>query len=215
MSTSLKKTTQVIGTVFERTEKILDDAGLLGNSDVAMQLAAYRNYNVDADQLLQVSGWEQNPLALRQFLFGLKVNGGWGNEAIEVALHRANTEKDVSQVILIGDAPANSPDEVASKRNSKGERYWSKFPEFAKSTTAAAELQKLKEKGIPVHAFFIDPRAKNFFRHAAQMTGGRCEFLDIEKASRADQLTNLVSEELLRRVGGDDLVNTYRATFCK
>lgn len=45
---------------------------------------------------------------------------GWGNEAIEVALQAINREEGlISQVILIGDAGYNTPQEVITKRAQK------------------------------------------------------------------------------------------------
>eukprot|EP00043_Microstomoeca_roanoka_P004303 m.48881 g.48881 ORF g.48881 m.48881 type:complete len:2810 (-) comp12432_c0_seq1:42-8471(-) len=213
MGTNLAKTIQVIGIVFDRIGEILKQQNIQ-DGDFAIQIVAFRNYNSPAQELLQVSGWEQNPLNLRQFLSSLQVAGGWGREAIEVALQRANKEENVSQIILIGDAPANTPQDIKRKRSDRGEAYWTKH-KFGDVTDADTELNILAQNGIPVHAFYIAERAKEFFQHVATRTNGRHEFLDIEASTGADQLTNLVSEELLRRMGGDKLVDTYRATFCK
>ena len=41
----------------------------------------------------------------------ISASGGWGNEAIEIGLQHANKEQmldELSQVILIGDAAANT-----------------------------------------------------------------------------------------------------------
>jgi hypothetical protein len=42
----------------------------------------------------------------------VKPKGGLGHEAIEVCLQAINNQLDVSQVILIGDAPWNTDKEV-------------------------------------------------------------------------------------------------------
>jgi hypothetical protein len=80
-----------------------------------MQIAGYRNYNVEESLLLEVSNWESKPEKMRQdFLNKLKVNGGLGLEAIEIGLAHANYELKndngipLSMVIIIGDAPPNT-----------------------------------------------------------------------------------------------------------
>ena len=45
------------------------------------------------------------------------MDGGWGAEAIEIEFFHATREKDLSQIILIGDAPPNTFEEVKYKRN--------------------------------------------------------------------------------------------------
>jgi hypothetical protein len=52
---------------------------------------------------LQQSTWETKPQTLINFLWAIKTEGGWGNEAIVIGLFQANQEKNLSQVILIGD----------------------------------------------------------------------------------------------------------------
>ena len=72
--------------------------------------------------------WNTKASNLRAFMDTISPEGGWDNEAIEVGLWHAVNESEmqdsISQVILIGDAPANSQDEVTQKRASFGENYW-------------------------------------------------------------------------------------------
>ncbi|ETO06651.1 hypothetical protein RFI_30741, partial [Reticulomyxa filosa] len=160
---------------------------------------------------------------------------GDGNEAIEVVLAYVNRELktyDVSQVILIGDAPPNTQREVEEKRrNSRhgtnsetsiwpynGENYWKNTKLFSRLTYFKDELRQLRDFNIPVHAFFICERAEQSFRKIACATNGRCEKLDINSEKGSDQLTNLVSEEVLRNIGGskgDTLVDAYKKKFSK
>jgi len=130
--------------------------------------------------------------------------GGLGNEAIELGLWHANHEAEkegVSQVILIGDAPPNTIDEVKSKRAAyKGEDYW-KNTKFRTPTHYSEQVEKLRNQGILVHAFYVDERAETSFKEIASKTGGRCEFLDINSPAGAQALTNLVTEEILRNIG--------------
>jgi hypothetical protein len=45
---------------------------------------------------------------LKNFLDKVKASGGNGNEALEVLFQRLNKEEKLHQVIIIGDAAANS-----------------------------------------------------------------------------------------------------------
>ncbi|CAF1573592.1 unnamed protein product [Didymodactylos carnosus] len=151
----------------------------------------------------------------------IEVEGGWGNEAIEIGLWHANRENErenITQVILIGDAPPNTKNEVNEKKQRYGQSFWEKT-KFAQSTYYEDELAKLKVDGIPVHAFFVEQRAEESFKKIAKETGGRCEMLDINSSSGSEMLTDLVTEEILRNVGGslkgDALVEAYRNKFGK
>ena len=142
----------------------------------------YRNYSNQEDEILHASPWETKPENLRNFMDKIWPLGGLGNEAIELGLWHANHEAEkegVSQVILIGDAPPNTIDEVKSKRAAyKGEDYW-KNTKFRTPTHYSEQVEKLRNQGILVHAFYVDERAETSFKEIASKTGGRCEFLDI------------------------------------
>ncbi|CAF4780533.1 unnamed protein product, partial [Rotaria sp. Silwood1] len=142
-------------------------------------------------------------------------------EAIEIGLWHANQENErenITQVILIGDAPPNTKDEVKEKRNGFQETYW-KGTKFSKPTYYQDELDKLKAHSIPVHAFFVEQRAETVFKQIAQQTGGRGEMLNINSSSGSQMLTDLVTEEILRNVGGttkgNALVEAYRNRYQK
>jgi predicted GTPase len=224
MSHLLQKSKNTVGVMFERASAVLKEHGLPADS-FEMQFVVYRNYNSREDDILQASPWETKPEVLRSFMDKVSASGGCGdsiNEAIEVGLFHANREAEtgqVSQVILIGDAPANSQQEITQRRQSFfTEAYWKKS-KFAEAAHFKTEVSKLADKGIPVHAFFVASSASTNFKEIANDTGGRCESLDINSASGADTLTNLVTEEVLRNVGGEaqgeTLVATYRSKFSK
>ena len=60
-----------------------------------------------------MSPFSNNASDLVTFLGGINVDGGWGNEALEVLYnHCLNNEKDVSEILIIGDAACNSEKEV-------------------------------------------------------------------------------------------------------
>ncbi|ETO34262.1 hypothetical protein RFI_02831, partial [Reticulomyxa filosa] len=207
-----------------RISTILKENGESSNS-FEMQFVVYRNYDAPADMLLQTSTWESKPENLRNFMESIKADYGWGNEAIEIGLAHVNKETEkgsVSQVILIGDAPANTKQEVTEKRedleNGLGEDYWKKTKLFSNPTYYEDELAHLKEYSIPVHTFYVDQKAQQNFLQIATITEGRCEKLDINSQRGSSQLTDLVSEEVLRKVGGlkgGVLVEAYRAKFSK
>ncbi|ETO12035.1 hypothetical protein RFI_25340 [Reticulomyxa filosa] len=220
MSHLLQKVKTTVGTMFSRIAQILEDKGASSNG-FEMQFVVYRNYNAPEDMILQVSPWEVKPDNLRNFMEMIESDYGMGNEAIEVGLAYVNRESSklpVSQIILIGDSPANTQYEVTEKRQKiRGEQYWKNTALFSKPTYYENELQLLKQNHIIVHAYFVDDEAETNFKEIADATGGRCEKLDINSPKGSTQLTDLVAEEVLRNAGGDkgdELVKAYRAKFC-
>lgn len=81
-----------------------------------MQIVLYRNYNSSVNELLQKSTFDNQGDSLKEFIKNSRVSGGWGNEAIEVGLQYINTLSDVEQIIIIGDAAGNEPNEIKLKR---------------------------------------------------------------------------------------------------
>lgn len=79
------------------------------------------------------------------------------------------------------------------------------------------ELETLREKKIPVHAFYVVENAKASFERIATLTGGKSDMLDISSKKGSEVLTNLVTIEILRNIGGaqrgNDLVNAYKTKF--
>ena len=218
MSSLLSAAKETVCTMFERASDILTDRQLPSNT-FQMQIAVYRNYNSTESKILQASPWETKASNLREFLNRIGPEGGMGAEAIEIGLWHAVKESEmedsISQVILIGDAPANTRLEVSQKRASFGEEYWEKT-RFGKPTYYEHELQKLKEKHIPVHAFYLTSYAKHNFRQIASETRGRCEQLIIQSSEGAESLTNFVTEEVLRKAAGaqgDAAVELYRTRY--
>jgi hypothetical protein len=47
----------------------------------------------------------------------VNVSGGWGNEAIELVYNKVKHMEGVDQLIIIGDARANTSDEIILKRD--------------------------------------------------------------------------------------------------
>ncbi|CAF2001897.1 unnamed protein product [Rotaria magnacalcarata] len=220
MSNLLTAAKETVCTMFERASIVLQEKGL-PNDAFQMQFTIYRNYNCAENKILQISPWNTKGSSLRAFMNTIGPEGGLGNEAIEIGLWHAvkesETPESISQVILIGDAPANSQAEVMQKRESLGEAYW-KTTKFDKPTYYATELQKLKDKKIPIHAFYLTSDAKENFEEISRETSGRCERLDIYSLQGAELLTHFVTEEVLRKTAGDQgdsIVELYRAKYVK
>lgn len=223
MSHLIQKAKNTIGTMFTRAAEIFVENGFPEDSS-EMQCVGYKNYDRKEDELLQVSPWETDAGNLRKFIEGLQASGGtWMEEAIEIGLWHANREADdggVDQVILIGDAPANRPEQVTEGRAKRhGEKYW-QTTKFAVPTTCDQEVNRLVERGIPVQCFYVANAAKSQFELIAKRTNGRCQFLDVNSSAGAEDLTNVVTEEVLRIAGqsagrGNDLVEAYRSKYGK
>lgn len=211
----LTKAKQTVGTMFHRATQILSDGGVSGLFE--MQFAVFRNYNSRPESILQFSPWESQPHKLEAFMNTISVDGGWGNEAVEIGLWHVNEELklgDVSQVILIGDAPANTVQEVSEKRG----RYNFNGTKFGNATHFEHELmQEIGKYGIPVHTYHVNDRAAANFKVIADMTGGQSQFLDVNSLNGATLLTNMVTEQIIRNAAGskgDSLVAAYRKQYC-
>ncbi|CAF0939888.1 unnamed protein product [Adineta steineri] len=220
MTHLLHKCKTTVGMMFDRITMILKENNISEDS-FQIQFVVYRNYNSEKDKILQSSPWETKPDNLRAFMNAINVEGGWGNEAVEIGLWHANTENErenITQVILIGDAPPNTKTEVDQKRDNYGDAYW-KNTKFAEATYYEDELKKLISKQIPVHAFYVAKQAEASFKKIAKETGGRCHLLDINSQAGANMLTDLVTEVILKNVGGEakgnTLVDAYRKKFGK
>ena len=206
--------------MFERARQILDDQGHSGSFE--LQFVCFRNYDCRAERLLQVSPWEARPENLKSFMAGVDANDGthW-EEAVEIALLHANRQIEdgqtsgipVSQVILIGDAAPNTLEQVNKGRREHGDQYWTQ--QNVPHTTWETEVGKLADHKIPVHAFYVIPRAEDAFEKIADATGGHCEYLDVKSSSGAESLTHVVTQRILKDMGGDRLVDAYQAKFVR
>ena len=80
--------------MFERASIILNDRDIPSDS-FQVQFVVYRDYDCNADGLLQYSPWETKPDNLRKFIEKVKPEGGGDYpEAIEIGLWHANNEFD-------------------------------------------------------------------------------------------------------------------------
>jgi hypothetical protein len=219
MSHLLDKSKHTVGTMFERAYATLRAKNI--QDSFALQFAVYRNYNCEKDKILQYSPWEMQPERLRQFMDNINVAGGLGNEAIEIGLWHVNQESEnghVSQVILIGDMPPNTEKEVIKKRKKHyGEKYW-QASKFGGATFYKNELTSLIDNDIPVHGFYVKEKARDAFTEIADATGGKSQALDVSSDRGAEDLTNLVTKQVLDNIDTDGdygLVEEYDKRFIK
>ena len=218
MASLLTAVKETVGTMFERASMILPD------NVFEMQLCVYRDYDCGKNGILKCSSWEKSANTLRVFMETIKAKGGEDiEEAVEIGLWHAVIESyqpdGISQVILIADAPAKERHAIAHDRaRFGGDDYWCKS-KFGEATYYMDELAKLKEKGIPVHAFYLSDQAKENFELIARETNARCEYLDINSANGAEFLTNFVTEEVLKKTAAaeqvEEILEKYRDIFSK
>eukprot|EP01038_Epipyxis_sp_PR26KG_P010639 gene10639-14288_t len=225
MANLLNSAKLMITVTFTRTFDILKKNNLPASS-IKLKLAVYRNYNSDVTKLLETSGWENNPTNLSSFLNGIKAEDGLnGGEAMEVALREAANEIEfgrLSQVLVLGDAPANTQYETMLKRQLYHDR-WAKSEKFSAPCFWDLEVNRLAIAGVPVHTFYLQDNnssLKKSFKDIAKRTAGTSQYLDVNSAEGTDILTNKVTEALLADIGrknnlGDKLVADYREKFVK
>lgn len=223
MSNLLQKSKNTVALMFSRAKDILMEKGM--NPDCfAMQFVVYRNYSNKQEKILVSSPWESNPANLKAFMDNTEVDGGLGNEAIELGLWHANQESisnRITQVILIGDAAANTKIEVLNKRKKYfGEKYWAST-KFSVPTFYKDEVKHLKNNHVKVHCFYVDIDARECFEEIAKETGGNSFILDVNDSEQGSALlTDSVTIEILKDVGSTmgkekELVAAYNAKYAK
>jgi len=214
--------------MFTRAFQILQEKNM-SHVKFAMQFAVYRNYGCGTKDLFAASAWESKAEHLRAFMDATGPKGGEGNEAVEIGLQYANaehTKNPINQIVLIGDAPPNTKAEVKSKRlGALGrcksffgieEEYWKGSP-YEVPTFYQDEVAKLQSQAIPVHALYVAHYAKAAFQEIASATKGTCMELDINSDRGASDLTDLVTQAVLKSLGGvkgQALVEAYRKAYC-
>ena len=147
MTQLLEKSKSTVVAMFDLLHETLKEKNYDENGFQIM-FAVYRNYSSPYDKLLESSEWTSQSSKLQTFLNKVNVQGGQGNEAIEVGLNLVlkehnKTDKGIDQVILIGDAPSNSDQETNRKRKGRGENYWSQYPEFAQPVYTSKLIPKI------------------------------------------------------------------------
>ena len=88
MSKVIKQVIQVVKDTFAKTYDILKEKKV--NVMTEMAIVIYRNYNCDHSKIIESTPFESDYLKLFEFLSKVKVNGGMGNEAVEVCFQAIN-----------------------------------------------------------------------------------------------------------------------------
>lgn len=229
----LQAAKNTVTNMFEQTLDILKGKTTkAGKVDASMELKfmVYRDYDVKESELLESSGWENNPEKLQVFMAGMRPFGGnTYEEAIEVGLQYVNAfcdEECISQVLVIADAPPNSQDLVKESRiNNGGEERWLKSTRFNNLFNQRSfymdEIKKIKIRGIPVHAFYIgdEKNLVSTFEYMAEETGGECGSLSVTTDEGSKHLTEIVANGVFQgKANGDtdalqEWKDEYRRTF--
>ena len=186
---------------------------LAKGSKFAIKIAVYRNYNAPVNKLIQNSNWETQADNLVQFLQTVRPEYGMTNEAIEIAFQQANQEINLAHVILIGDAGANTKVEVLEKRK-KNYAELKTSRDFAQEMFYLDELNRLVAKGVKVNAVYLkngksiiqqQQDIKNF-QDIAENGTGKYEYLDLDSKNSSQLLIDLITQQVLFSIGGEDLV---------
>ncbi len=146
-----------------------------------------------------------------------RVASGMGNEAIKVGFWHAVEENNTnpnSHVLLIGNMPPNTLEEVGGNRSEIGEAYW-QTTKFKQVTDYNTPLDPLISHGVPVHAFYVDRSAQAAFAEIATRSGGSHGYLDLNAvaAKAVDLLTHAVSISVLHGIGGHELSDRYSSKY--
>ena len=189
-----------------------------------MQFVCYRDYDCGVENILQASSWERRPDNLRAFMESIHALGGGDyEEAIEIGFWHVNQEnlkEKVSQVILIGDAPAKARNVIISDRKNFHNGKWEKT--FGKPTFYLDELEKLRKNGVLAYTFYLERGAQRNFEEIAALSGtiDKCKLLNIHSSEGSETLTHVVTSQILENVGnscgeGNKLAEAYLKKFSR
>ena len=216
MHSVIENTKNAVKTMFASVYQILAEEK--PGAIFEVQFACYRNYSSGETEILQASPWSTKPEPLHAFINTVRSSGGQGNEAIEIGFWHVNNEIDlhpespVSQIILIGDMPPNTRDDVTSKREGG---TWVKY---STPTYYEDELKRLKERNVKINGFYVDTSAQQVFSSFSSTTGGESALLNVKNPDNAAKcLTDFVSTRILNDVGGaidgSRLVAAYKRKY--
>jgi hypothetical protein len=77
------------------------------------------------------------------------------------------------------------------------------------------EAHRLRDKGVPVHAFYLRGSARDKFEEISRTTGGEAQHLNVDGANASEAICALFGQTILRDVAGGDkamyrgLMNKY------
>eukprot|EP01084_Bolivina_argentea_P258920 436695_1 len=99
------------------------------NDSFEIQVIAYRNYNADADNILEFCSFTSDENTLTKFVHSVSPKAGWGPEAVECAFGQLNRQQKKPNIImLMADAPAQTKEDITSNKcdtnHGYGRKYW-------------------------------------------------------------------------------------------
>lgn len=178
-------------------ENIIEGVKKEGGDGAKIEIFVFRNTNACLP-IMERSGLHGNANLLISFLSGLETDGGRGEhgEAVEVPLAAILTEGNFSAVMVATDAAYN-------------------IPEYAQGGRTALDLApSFKERGIPVHTFYVPTRSnpRDFceprLKELAAACGGQFGVLDGSEAMR-----HMATMALLERMRGTIAVQGYAKKY--
>ena len=199
--------------VFKRVEKILKDGGKQSLGSL-IKIGIYRNYGISVNDIYECSNFSSDPVELNAYISSKTVKGGLGNECVECALQNVNfthTQTSIDQVVLIGDADANTVEEARDRRGNNESIYKGSLIE--NPTNYKKELEVLKKNKIIVNSFCMKSYILPTFKEISDQTGGSCNLLNVENDKDIDLMVNVVSKEILKKLGGEVLVQLYNKSY--
>ena len=155
---------------------------LLDVGKFELSWVAYRDY-CDGYRIIEQSNWSNSADELNKFLSKISCNGGGDfPEAVEKALEVGVNEKEVSRIILIGDAPPHED------RN---------YRELA---------IVLGQKKRPVYSFVVgdDAETHRTFEEISRLSGGICSRLKDDK-----DILDLIAITVIDEMGGKKSLDKY------
>jgi len=202
-------------------ESVLEDAGI-DPAAVKGCISIYRSYNFASDpkDIYDESGYfafdDAGRGRLLRFIRTVEADHGsydGGKEAVEIPLMHAGRDGATS-VVVLGDAPPEpSLARVKHLRTRAGDDHRSRsFDQvhsshddlYSEATWYRKEANNLKEKGVPVHTFYLKSWAKEEFEEIAGITGGKSEYLDVSSSQASNSISALFGQTILKDVAGGD-----------
>ena len=126
MSVPIKQVLAILKSSLDELYDILKE--VRAKKSFEIKIVVYRNYNSSKDQIIEETKFENKMDILQKFLQRVKVDGGYGNEALEMLYRNVNSEAGVTDLIILGDARANTKAETDWKMNKCG---WTDPPIYA------------------------------------------------------------------------------------
>lgn len=164
-----------------------------GQIEAAVQIIVYRDYE-DGDELLVISSEETKAQPLVSWLDRIAAKGGHDTpEAIEAALARVLDLGEFNAVLLAGDSPSHTRDNLARKGKPQ-------------SKTAHDLALEFGQKRVPIHTFVVGNSEETVadFATIAKNSGGQTGRLD-----GSDAMRDMAVMAMLDRLKGKGAVKAY------